>query len=132
MNAENHFVKGELIHIIRLLFTDNVFLFDQLNSLTVMIKPRQKLAANRLSDNSGENNKKKPLPLISEEKLDTRKGHINRRNDSQKRCFSLTNVPGPVLRKSAYPTIIEMPSEFNQILGSGLKYKLTMQVYQIR
>ena len=71
-----------------------------------------------------------PLPLMSEEKLETQNGMANKRKVCQ-RSFVAALKP-PTLRINAIPMTTLMPIEFSQILGEGSKWWTTVDPHQIK
>ncbi len=66
------------------------------------------------------------MPLISEEKLETQNGIMNRRNVCQRSGFPDT------LSNKATPMIALMPSELSQMAGDGSKCVATVARYHAR
>ena len=67
----------------------------------------------------GGNTRTKPLPLMSEEKLETQKGIANKRKVCQRSLVADLNPP--TLRINATPMTALIPIELSQIFGEASK-----------
>ena len=82
------------------------------------------------SEAEGGKTRKKPWPLINDEKLETQKGMTKRRSVCHLSCVA--TLKPPTLRISAMPMSALTPMEFNQMDRDESKWWATVLMYQIR